>query len=108
MFDLFFSYLLWVAQLPILPLYYHLPEWFWLAISLDKISGVFETYGVYLVALGFTSYCVYYRNTLLKPIYVKVVNNVNTAKLRTSLRSTLNVMSGAALNVKAVLAKFFK
>ena len=108
MFDLVFSYCLWVAQLPILPLYYHLPEWFWLAISLDKISGVFETYGVYLITLGFTSCAVYCRNTLLKPIIVKVLQGVNVVKLRSATQSVLKNMSGLLVTTKATVFKWFK
>jgi len=108
MFDMLISYLLWLVQLPILPLYYHLPEWFWLGMSLDKISGVFETYGIYLIMLGFTSCAVYYRNTVLKPVIIKLNQNLNNVKLRATTETALRSFSSTLVALKTKMIRFFK
>ena len=108
MLELLISNLLWLVQLPILPLYYHLPEWFWLAISLDKINGVFETYGIYLITLGLTACAVYYRNSLLRLFFVIVSENNNMNKVRTSLLTVLKSCTLKLTLVKSKLKTFLK
>ena len=98
----------WAFSLPLLPFYYHLPESLWLGLSLDKIAGVFETYGVYLTGLGFTYYHVFYRNVFFKPFIAKVSQGQTFAKLRLTVKTTFRSLNSSIINIKASITRFFK
>ncbi len=98
----------WAFSLPFLPFYYHLPESLWLGLSLDKIAGVFETYGVYLTGLGFTYYHVFYRNVFFKPFITKVSQGQTFAKLRLTVKTTFQSLNSNIVSIKATVTRFFK
>ena len=108
MLDQIFMYVSWSFSLPFLPLYYHLPESVWLGLGLDKIAGVFETYGVYLTGLGFTYYHVFYRNIFFKPFIAKVSQGQTYAKLRVTARTTFQSLKSTLVSVKASITRLFK
>lgn len=70
------------------PINYHMSESLWLWLSLDQCGDAVDTYGLFVISLGFTLYGVLYRNSFL-PLMVSAFSSfINTVKPKLTYKTT--------------------